>query len=285
MKPLSVRFCEKASSTRSPRRFPSVRRDAGLTSPATSVGSSKMSLRPRVPCSSRSVSSFTVRETMPSTSPDSRRASCSPAAAASAGTPNSCASASSSVMPADSDFTVPLAWTVSRAQQLDVDGQAADARLGEEAQIRGDRARVREVEHEALDPIRVASQEDLAVRRRFDPADQAGPLRRAGDPQRARDLETAVVVVDADPFRRRQGQVETQRRQEVRRPRGGRDAALQQPVQQPAGEDDRFAVDAAEHVDAPRQHRSVRRAPATGARSIRSGARRDTRRRRPRPSA
>ena len=106
---------------------------------------------------------------------------------------------------------LPLAGAGGWAQQLDVDRRAADARLSEEGEIGSDGARVREVEHEALDAIRVASQEDLAVRRRFEAADHARPLRRPGDPQRARDLEAAVVVVDANPFRRRQRQVETQR--------------------------------------------------------------------------
>ena len=209
-----------------------------------------MSDVPPVPCSSRSSSSLTVRDTTPSTSPESRRASCSPAADASAGSPNNCASASASVDARRERLHLPLAGTSGRARQLDLDRRAADSRLREEGEIGSDGARIREVEHEALDAIRVAGQEDLAVRRRFEAADHARPLRRPGDPERARDPEAAVVVVDANRFRRRQRHVETQAGEEARRAGGGGEAPLRQPVEQPAGEDDRLAIGAAEHVDA-----------------------------------
>ena len=122
---------------------------------------------------------------------------------------------------------VTLAGAARRALQLDLDRRAADPRFGEEAEVRRDGARVREVDDEPFDAVGVAREIDLAVGAGLDASDHTRPFDRAHDPEAGRDVQAPVVVVDANVFDRGQREIEPQSRKKRRHGRRRVDALAQ----------------------------------------------------------
>ena len=252
VKPSSARFWEKTSSTFDPRRFASVSRAAGSTSPE---------IERRIV---EDVAALDLLLEADGVEADRAADDSEDLAGQEPGEafPRRSGAALGSEEPRLRDLVVQagrerrhlaLAGPGRGTTKVDADGHVANPRLSGEGHLWRDGARVIQLDDEPLDAIGIATEVDLAAIRRLQSAEHARACCRADQANRRTNVEPSVVVVDAQITRGRDGDVEAQTRQPVGRRRGPGDSAGRRQPQQLAAEDERLAIGATEHIDAAAQ--------------------------------